>query len=226
VVKRAARSTVGLGGELEWTIVVTNRSNVEATDVRATDIGGRLTGLPDLRAKLNQGQCIGSTCFLGTLGPRESATIVVFAKAFQIGSLANTVRVSAAEPENNYANNTASTLVRVNGPLRPPPTARCGSLTVNPTRATVGARMVISATTRDRRGRLLAGVHVRARGAGVTARATTNADGVARLAVTPPRRGLLRVVARGAVVALLRDRVVCGTLVAVTDSSVGPRFTG
>ena len=223
--KVTARSTVGLVGRLTWTITVRNNSAVVATGVWVYDAG---VGVTDdvvlLSVTPSQGNCIAFPCFLGRIAAGGSATIKIVVRPTRIGPLANTARVGSAVRETDPSNNTASALVQVIGVLRPPATSRCVSLTLTPSRVTAGTRTRVSATTRDRRGRLLSGVRVHARGAGTNAQATTDANGVAHFTLSP-HRGIIRVSSRGGVVALRRERNRCSSLVA-SLSTGPPQFTG
>jgi hypothetical protein len=223
--KESARSTVGINGRLTWTITVRNDSAVVATGVWVYDAGaGTTEDAVLLSVTPSQGNCIAFPCFLGRIAPGGSATVEVAVRPTRIGPLANTARVGSLVRDTDPSNNTASALVQVIGVLRPPATARCASLTVTPSRVTAGGRVRVSVTTRDSRGRVLAGVHVHARGAGTNARATTDANGVARFTLSP-QRGLVRIGARGGIVPLRSTRTRCSSLLASLAAGP-PQFTG
>jgi hypothetical protein len=223
--KESGRSTVGINGRLTWTITVRNDSAVVATGVWVYDAGaGTTEDAVLLSVTPSQGNCIAFPCFLGRIAPGGSATVEVAVRPTRIGPLANTARVGSLVRDTDPSNNTASALVQVIGVLRPPATARCASLTVTPSRVTAGGRVRVSVTTRDSRGRVLAGVHVHARGAGTNARATTDANGVARFTLSP-QRGLVRIGARGGIVPLRSTRTRCSSLLASLAAGP-PQFTG
>ena len=71
-------------------------------------------------------------------------------------------------------------------------------------------------TARNRVGRRLAGVVVRALGAGVSRRAVTNSDGVVRFSITPQRAGIVHFV--GGLRAVASQRSQCRTLLGVLGS--------
>jgi hypothetical protein len=223
--KVSARSTVGLLGRLTWTITVRNDSAVLATGVWVYDAGVGTTEDAVLLSVIpSQGNCIALPCFLGRIPAGGSATIDVVVRPTRIGPLPNTARVGSAVRDTDPSDNTASALVQVIGVLRPPATARCASLTVTPSSVTAGGRVRVSVTTRDSRGRLLAGVHVHARGAGTNAKTTTDANGVARFTLSP-QRGIVRIGARGGIVPLRSTRSRCSSLLAVLSAGP-PQFTG
>jgi uncharacterized repeat protein (TIGR01451 family) len=193
VVKTASPTTVVVGGRITWTMTVTNRSSVTAADVnglKVDDPRSHRTRLISLRA--SQGTCRPYNCNLGRLAPGASATVTAVTEATQVGVVVDIVRVSSEEPESNYANNTAAALARVIGPFTPPrPAAVCTTLVVSPRALVAGRSSTVRATVRNEHGRSLAGYPVRGRGPGVDVRGRTDANGVARLAMTPTGLGLV-----------------------------------
>src|SRR5205814_9973603 len=130
----------------------------------------------------SQGTCTTTGCDLGRIAPGGSATITVVTKATQIGPILNIVRVGSEEQEANYLNNVASNLVRVIGPLRPPPPgAVCTTLGAAPRAIRADGTYLVLAIARDRFGAPVPGVTVHAQGPGVSGRAKTNARGIARV---------------------------------------------
>jgi hypothetical protein len=106
--------------------------------------------------------------------------------ATRIGAILNVVRVGSEEQKSDYLNNTASALVRVVGPLRPPPpqNAVCRTLAAAARALLAGQPLIVLTTARNRFGAPVAGVTVHARGPGISQRARTNARGLARFTVT------------------------------------------
>jgi hypothetical protein len=184
---------VAVGGRITWTMTVTNRSSVTAADVNGAkldDPRSYRTRLISLRA--SQGTCRPFTCDLGRLAPGASATVTAVTEAILVGVAVDVVRVGSEEIESNYRNNVAAALARVIGPLTPPsPATACRTLTASPRGLESGRTSIVRVTARNRLGKPLQGVAVRARGPGVDARATTADDGVARLTVTPGGVGLV-----------------------------------
>ena len=150
-------------------MTVTNRSAVAAADVnglKLDDPRSYRTRLISLTA--SQGTCRPFTCDLGRLAPGASATVVAVTEATQVGVVVDIVRVGSEEIESNYRNNVAAALARVIGPLTPPaPTNVCRTLTAAPRVLQSGRSSVVRLTARNRLGKPLANVAVRARGAGV-----------------------------------------------------------
>ena len=100
---------------------MTNASPVAAADVNVVKVSERPYRTRLISVRSSQGTCSQTSCNLGRLGPGASATITAVTRATQIGEILNVVRVGSEEQESNYLNNTASNLVRVVGPFRPPP---------------------------------------------------------------------------------------------------------
>ncbi len=197
VTKSVAPTTVVVGGRLTWTMTVTNRSSVAAADVN----GVKLDDPRSFRTRLislksSQGTCRPFTCDLGRLAPGASATVTAVTQATQIGVVVDIVRVGSEEVESNYRNNVAAALARVIGPLTPPvtPLRACRTLTAEPRSLQNGRSSVVRVTARDRAGRPIAGLQVRAGGAGVDRKARTDRGGVARFSMTPASIGLVHFV--------------------------------
>jgi hypothetical protein len=96
----------------------------------------------------------------------------------------------------------------------------CRTLTVEPKALQRGRSSMTRLTARDRLGRRLPGVVVRAIGAGVARRGVTNADGIVRFSMTPPREGIMRFV--GGVRAVAPERSQCQTLLGVLGAHDTP----
>jgi hypothetical protein len=224
VTKSVAPTVVNVGGRLTWTMTVTNRSSVEAADVnglKLDDPRSFRTRLISLRA--SQGTCRPYTCDLGRLAPGASATVTAVTQATQVGVVVDVVRVGSEEIESNYRNNVAAALARVNGPLTPPAgLGICRTLTAEPRFLRSGRSSVVRVTARDRLGRALANHVVRARGAGVDARARTDRRGVARFAMSPDRVGLVVFSSGGrTLTARAAPRPTCRTLLGVLAAEGG-----
>ena len=193
VAKSVEPTIVTVGGRLTWTMTVTNRSSVAAADVN----GLKLDDPRSFRTKLisleaSQGSCRPYTCDLGRLAPGASATVTAVTEATRVGVVVDIVRAGSEEVESNYRNNVAAALARVIGPLKPPTAQNvCLALTAEPRALEKGRSSVVRVTARNRFGRPVSGLRVRARGASVDKRARTDRQGVARFSVTPARLGLL-----------------------------------
>ena len=106
------------------------------------------------------------------------------------GTITNTAVVAGREPEQNPADNTATEPTLVQGAFTPP--SVCYSLRVTPRSLTVGRHSVVRVTVREA-GKPVAGVQVVVSGKGVTKRALTNRNGLATIAFTPARPGILQI---------------------------------
>ncbi len=223
--KTAEPTTVQEGEVITWTMTVTNESSVEAADVNGARVDDRPYGIRLLSLTTSQGVCtIGAGCALGRLPPGDSVTVTAVTRATQVGDAVNCVEVGSEEIESDYLNNTACALARVTG--NPPPVAdRCGSLVASPGLLRAARESVVLATARNLVGRPLAGVLVRARGAGVEASARTNARGVARFVFTAPRLGIIRFKGVGPRTRAV-TRLGCQTRVGVLRPRKPPPLTG
>ena len=219
VTKSVAPTTVSVGGRLTWTMTVTNRSSVAAADVnglKLDDPRSYRTRLISLTA--SQGTCRPYTCNLGRLAPGASATVTAVTEAVRVGLVVDIVRVGSEEQESSYRNNVAAAVARVVGPLSPPlPAVRCRTLTAAPRLLESRRSSIVRVTARNRLGKPLVNVVVRARGAGVRHEARTDAQGVARFALSPEHGGLVLFSSRGHASAV--GGPVCRTLLGVLGAA-------
>ncbi len=112
--KTASRATVRLGDRLHYTLTITNRGGVAATDVRITDPvprGLRVRSASDGCAVTGAGVV---TCGPLTLAPGASASVRIDATAVTSGRWVNRAAVSAAGADANPADNagTAAVVIR------------------------------------------------------------------------------------------------------------------
>jgi uncharacterized repeat protein (TIGR01451 family) len=123
-------TTVVLGGEITYTIGVTNGGPDAANGVEVLD---------DLSSQLDfvsstptQGSCKGSnkvTCTLGTIANGATATVVIKVKPKKTGQYVNTATVSSTDTDPAGSNNTASVTTTVVAP-GPAPTCAGQEATV------------------------------------------------------------------------------------------------
>jgi len=224
-VKTAWPTTVLVGRRITWTVTVTNRSGVEASDVNGLRVDdGTPARMRLVSLRTSQGTCRGTTCRLGRLAPGASATVTAIAVATEVGVAVNIVRVGSEEPESNYRNNVAGAIARIIGPLTPPSLLGvCRTLTASPRFLESGRSSVVRVVARNRLGRPLAQVRVRARGSGARQEVRTDRRGVARFTLSPARVGLV-LFSAGARVPAVRSST-CRTLLGVTRAR-GTRVTG
>jgi Domain of unknown function DUF11 len=206
-------------------VTVTNASSVATNDVNVVKVSEHSYRTQVISVTPSQGTCGTSGCDLGRLAPGASATITAVTKATRIGAILNVVRVGSEEQESDYLNNVAAVLVRVVGPLRPPPASNavCRTLVAAPRALRAGQTLIVLATARNRFGAPVPGVIVHARGSGVSKRPRTNARGVARFTVTASSPGLVSF--RGAPRAPAAARTRCATFLAVLRAAT-PSLTG
>lgn len=224
VSKRASPTTVVVGHDVTWTIVVTNRSSVAAADVNAARVSEHSFHLKLVSLRPTQGTCTGTRCDLGRLAPGASATIVAVTRATHIGHAVNVVAVDSEEQESDYHNNIAAAIVRITAPpadtvkdrvLGAAARATCRTLVVEPHVLAADATSIVRATVRNGYGQPLPGFRVVLVGTGVDRQeARTNRQGVAQFAVTPRQTGvvLIRHVRR---LPAASPPLACTTLLAV-----------
>jgi hypothetical protein len=219
--KSAEPTTVVIGQRIRWTVKVTNASSVEAADVNVAKVSERSYRSTLISVTPSQGTCSLTSCDLGRIAPGASATITAVTEATRIGEILNVVRVGSEEQESNYLNNTGAALVRVVGPFRPPPqtTPRCRTLGAEPRVLRAGTTSIVLATARNRFGASVPGVTVHMRGQAVRGSAKTNARGIARFTVTPPRSGF--VFFRGAARTTAAATPPCTTFLAALSARPG-----
>jgi len=112
ITKTPSATRVGVGGTLDYTLVVTNNGPATATSVTVTD--ALPSGFSLISATPTQGSCSGTTtvtCSLGTMVNGASATIVLHGTATTQGSLSNSATVAAAQSDSATSNNTASAAI-------------------------------------------------------------------------------------------------------------------
>ncbi len=220
ITKTARPTTVALGQKITWTVTITNKSSVEASDVNVVKVSDNSYRTKLISVTPSQGTCTTGECNLGRIAPGASVTITAVTLATQIGEILNIVHVGSEEQESNYLNNTASALARVVGPFRPPPeTAACRTLGAAPSKLHAGSTSVVLTTARNRFGAPVPGVTVRLRGTGLNQRAKTDGRGIARFTITPPASGL--VYFRGALRTGQAAGPVCATFLAVLSAKPG-----
>jgi hypothetical protein len=146
-------------------------------------------------------------CSLGTLGPGVERTIGMSARVTQTGTYVNSATGTGQGKDRNAANNVDDASTLVTAPVTPPttkPTSKpkpkpqvkpkpdiCRVLKVTPglVKANGRQQLVLAKVTRSKTP--VAGVAVRFTGSGLAKLVETNKQGVARLAVTPSKAGIM-----------------------------------
>jgi hypothetical protein len=226
ITKTAKPTTAVLGQKITWTVTITNASPVPASDVNVVKVSERAYRSKLISVTPSQGTCALTECNLGRLAPGASATITAVTQATEVGEILNVVRVGSEEQEDDYLNNTASNIVRVVDPFRPPQQqVVCRTLGAAPHVLRPGTTSIVLVKARSRFGTPVAGVVVHARGPGVDGRAKTDTRGIARFTVTPTLAGF--VAFRGALRTPAARGPVCATfLAAVAGGGVVGSVTG
>jgi hypothetical protein len=166
-----------------------------ATGVVVTDRLASSTTLVTLAS--SQGSCSGTTtvtCQLGSLSPGAVAIVTIVVRPTTPGTVVNVATATSEQPDADPSDNTGVATVVVQGPFAPP--ASCDSVAASPTSLTIGRRTAMRVVVRAG-GTPLAGATVRVAGAGIGARATTNARGVARVSVLARQPGVVRITVAG-----------------------------
>lgn len=115
--KTADPSTVSVGNNVTFTIVVTNPGDTPATNVTVSD--PLPSSLTFVSASATQGSCSGTStvnCSLGTLAPSASATITITARADSTGSTSN---VATVQVNGSPIGAPATTNISIEGPAIP-----------------------------------------------------------------------------------------------------------
>jgi uncharacterized repeat protein (TIGR01451 family) len=111
---RATPRPATVGQPLTYTLVVRNRSSVDATNVVVTDrLPARSTFVS---ATASQGSCTGTgpvSCALGTLAAGATAQITVVVQPTAVGYITTRAAVKADQLDPFRANNSRTTMVRV-----------------------------------------------------------------------------------------------------------------
>lgn len=225
VTKTASPTTVREGELITWTMTVTNVSSVDAPDVQGLKINESSFRTELISLTPSQGACTPTppSCDLGFIPAGGSVTITAVTQATDVGDVVNCVRATSEEPESDLVNNDACALARVVG--RPPVVDRCRELIVAPKLLRAGRESVVLATARNLLGSPLAGILVRARGAGVRALGRTDQRGIARFTFTPSKLGIVRFRGIGQRTAVITHNG-CRTRLGVLPFHPPPPLTG
>ena len=191
VTKSGSPTTQTLGGNITWTIVVTNNGPDAATGVKITDPmpGGNAF----VSATTTQGTCTGGavlSCAIGDMAADAKVTITLVTTPSVAGPQTNTVTVSGNRPETNTGNNTATSTVQVTGLT--PPTVFCVAVSrVTPRQLFVGRKTMLTIHV-TQGGKVLKGIHVRIKGPKVNVKTkASNSKGVIKHKITIKKAGVL-----------------------------------
>jgi len=116
VTKTDSPDPVNAGGEVTYTVTVTNEGLTDATGVTLTDTLPSTTTF--VSASASQGSCAHSagtvTCNVGSLDQGASATATIVARTTSAGTITNTASVSSNEGDRDPSDNSASATTTVN----------------------------------------------------------------------------------------------------------------
>jgi uncharacterized repeat protein (TIGR01451 family) len=129
---------VMVGGNLVYTIAVSNSSAIAATGVEVMDT--LPAGVSLVSVNTEQGSCLGTstiTCSLGTVSAFNNIVVTIIVSPTTAGPLSNTVTVSSSTFDADPSNNSATANTTVN-----PAVANLGvTMTDNPDPALVGGNL-------------------------------------------------------------------------------------
>lgn len=155
-----APDPVTVGATLTYTIIVANNGNASATGVTLAD--ALPAGVAFISASASQGSCAGGlslSCGLGDIAPGAAATIQVAVQPSASGSLSNTASVSAAAPDLNPADDSATAVTTVNAPVSSSGSADLAvSVVDEPDPATVGGELTYVVKIKNKSASAAAGV--------------------------------------------------------------------
>lgn len=191
ITKADSPDPVSVGALLTYTLTVTNKKGDTANNVVVTD--SLPSAVTFVSVSSTKGSCSGTnpiTCNVGTVAFNELVSIMIVVRPSNPGTITNTAVVTGREHEHDPSDNTASATTLVQGAFVPP--SVCYTLTVAPRTLTVGRSTVVRVRVREA-GKPVKGVRVVVTGRGVTKRANTNANGVARFVIVGRSPGILQI---------------------------------
>jgi uncharacterized repeat protein (TIGR01451 family) len=198
ITKSGAPNPTTQGGNITWTMVVTNNGPDTATGINLAD--PLPAGTTFVSVATTQGSCAGGaliTCQLGNLAKGGSITITLVTTATTVGTDTNTATVVGNESESNTSNNKATASVVVIAPpagvFKPPKPKPnyCAALMVSPKSLFAGRHAVLTLHV-TKHGKAVAGIKVRVNGAGLLiVTHATNGKGVVKRSVLPRKAGIV-----------------------------------
>jgi uncharacterized repeat protein (TIGR01451 family) len=191
ITKNDSPDPVSVGGLLTYTLTVTNKKTDTANNVVVTD--ALPSGVSLVSVSSTKGTCSGTNpimCSIGSVAYNELVSIMIVVRPNSPGTITNTAVVTGREHEHDPSNNTASATTLVQGAFVPP--SVCYALTVTPRTLTVGKHTIVRVRVREA-GKPVKGVRVVVTGRGLTKRATTNANGIARFVIVGRSPGILQI---------------------------------
>jgi uncharacterized repeat protein (TIGR01451 family) len=191
ITKADSPDPVSVGALLTYTLTVTNKKGDTANNVVVTD--SLPSAVTFVSVSTTKGSCSGTnpiSCNIGSVAFNELVSIMIVVRPSNPGTITNTAVVTGREHEHDPADNTASASTVVQGAFVPP--SVCYALTVTPRTLTVGKKTIVRVRVREA-GKPVQGVRVVITGRGVTKRANTNANGLARFVIMGRSPGILQI---------------------------------
>jgi uncharacterized repeat protein (TIGR01451 family) len=121
IAQSVSPATVVMGGNLTYSVVVTNKGTNAAQNVAVADT--LPAGLTLVSATPTQGICTGNpaiTCSLGNIAYPGSASVTVVAQTTAAGVISSSVSVSASSTDSDLTNNSTTTVATVIAPPAAP----------------------------------------------------------------------------------------------------------
>jgi uncharacterized repeat protein (TIGR01451 family) len=214
IVKTANPTSLLKGGNVTYTLTVTNNGPVTDTAVQVAD--SLPAGVTFVSVTPSQGTCTGGNlvqCTIGSMTSGQAVTITIVVNAPTVGTIVNTATVVGALPETTLTNNTSSTTITVTAPPVPapkpapkpvfkPPVVKpapkpvppaCYAVVVAPKSLTVGSKgkLQLRVTAKNK---AISGVKVRVTGPGILMlSARTNSAGRVTVQLHPKKPGIVLV---------------------------------
>jgi uncharacterized repeat protein (TIGR01451 family) len=214
IVKTADPTSVLKGGNVTYTLSVTNNGPVTDTAVVVAD--SLPFGVTFVSSTASQGTCSGTSvvqCSIGTMTNGQKVTITIVVNTTNTGTILNTSTVVGALPETTLANNTSSVSINVTAPPVPvvkptpkpvfkPPVVKpkpkpvpppCYAVVVAPKTLTVGSsgKLQLHVTAKNK---AIAGVKVTITGPGILKLSgRTNSAGKVTVTLNPKKPGIVLV---------------------------------
>jgi uncharacterized repeat protein (TIGR01451 family) len=125
IVKTASPASLQQGGNVTYTLTVTNNGPVTDTGVQIAD--SLPAGVTFVSVSTTVGTCTGGNlvqCTIGTMTNGQTVTITIVATAVSTGTIVDTATVVGNLPETTLANNSSSATITVTAPPAPKPASK------------------------------------------------------------------------------------------------------